>query len=78
MELKCLTGLDELYGVLQRCGLVEAVAEGFASEGALRGVVATLSRIDVIEELASLFRGDASQTRHHWGTFGIRIVDAGF
>ena len=34
MELTCFAGLDELGGVLESCGPVEAAAECFASQGA--------------------------------------------
>ena len=61
VELAGLASLDELGGILKRCGPVETAAEGFSGEGTRRGVVATVSAMDVVEELVPFFCGDAPQ-----------------
>src|SRR5664279_2217128 len=61
VELAGLAGPNERGGVLKCGGLVETAAEGFAGEGARRGVVTTVSTMDVGEDLASFFSRDTPQ-----------------
>jgi hypothetical protein len=59
VELAPLAGAHNLVGVGDRGGPVEALAERIAHEGARRRVVAAHARVDVAEELATLWNGYA-------------------
>jgi hypothetical protein len=59
IELALFAGAHNLAGIGDRGGLVKALAEHIAQEGARRHVVATHARVDVSEELAPLRDGYA-------------------
>jgi hypothetical protein len=60
VELAPFAGAHDLAGISDRGGLVEALAERVAHEGAWRGVVAAYALVDVSKELAPLRDGNAS------------------
>jgi hypothetical protein len=59
VKLAPLAGAYDLVGVGNRGGPVEPLAECVAHEGTWRCVVATHTRVDVSDELATLGDGDA-------------------
>jgi hypothetical protein len=61
VELACFAGLDDLDGVIEGRGLVEATVERLPSKSSRGGVVAALSSVNVIDELLALLEGDAAQ-----------------
>jgi hypothetical protein len=48
VELAGLTSLDELSGIMERCGLIKSPAKSLPDEGARQGVMATLPSMDVL------------------------------
>jgi hypothetical protein len=60
VELAPFAGGHDLTGISDRGGLVEALAERVADEGAQRRVVAAHARVDVSKELAPLRDGYTS------------------
>jgi hypothetical protein len=59
VKLAPFAGADDLVGVSDRGGPIEALAECIAHEGARRRVVATHARVDVSNKLATMGDGDA-------------------
>jgi hypothetical protein len=60
VELAPFASAHDLAGISDRGGLVEALKERVAHEGARRRVVTEYARVDVSKELAPLRDGNAS------------------
>jgi hypothetical protein len=61
VELARFARLDDLNGVVEGRGSVEAAAECLPSKSLCGGVVATFSGVNVNDEILSLLEGDAAQ-----------------
>ena len=60
VELATLASPHDFSGIGDCCGLVEALPERIAHEGARRRVVAANSSVDVSEQFPALENGDAA------------------
>ena len=73
--LAALTLEDQVLGVLQSRGLVEAVPECFGHQGSRGGVVPALALVDVEEDLDPFALLDASLEHAHRAALDELVVD---
>jgi hypothetical protein len=77
IELAPLAGAHDHIGVSNRGGPVKALVERVAHEGTQRRVVATHTRVDVLDEPATLGDGDAPPQDARRGAPVQLVVDDG-
>lgn len=58
IELASLAPADQFLHVCYCRGLVETRSEGLADDGSSTDMIATDARVDLLEQLSSLFLGD--------------------
>jgi hypothetical protein len=59
VELACLASRHQLDGVLEGCRPVKFMSKGFTDQHAGRCMVLALTSMDLCEQLATLFLGNA-------------------
>jgi hypothetical protein len=77
IELAPLASAHDLVGINDRGGLIEALVERVAHEGARRGMVAAHARVDVSNELATVGDGDAPLQDARRGALVQLVVNYG-
>jgi hypothetical protein len=66
VELARIARLDDGGGILKHLGPVETAPEDLACQGACRGMVATLSTVNVSDQHAAFLGGDALKCNSIW------------
>ena len=74
MELACFAGLYLLSRILDCCWPIEAVPKSLTNKRARLGMTSTLTSMDLREQLAALFLGNAP----HDDTIGTTAVEIPF